>query len=178
MRAHGVQKAFDSVEYAVLMDKLFEVGVNGKMWRLLRNWYDGGSCRVKVDGRLSETYPVGRGVKQGSVLSPALFLLVLDPLLRELQASGLGLSINNFYAGGFLHADDVRTLATSKESLEAQVALVKKFAEMNFLKLNVDKCEIVMFSRGNNVDVPVCEVDGSVLPATSSAVFPPTQNTI
>ena len=103
-------------------------------------------------------------MKQGSVLSPALFLLVLDPLLRELQASGLGLFLNN-YAGGFLHADDVRTLATSKESLEAQVALVKKFAEMNFLKLNVDKCEIVMFSRGNNVDVPVCEVDGSVLPA-------------
>ena len=69
------------------------------------------------------TYPVGEGggVKQGSLLSPIL-LLVLDPFLRELQASGLGLSINNFYPGGFLHVDDVRTLASSKESLEAQVA--------------------------------------------------------
>lgn len=43
-----------------------------------------------------------------------------------------------------LHADDVRTLITSKESLEAQVALVKRFTEMNFLKLNVGKCEVVM----------------------------------
>ena len=128
----------------MLMDKLFEVGVNGKMWRLLRNWYEGGSCCVKIDGRLSATYSVGRGVKQGSVLSPALFLLVMDLLLRELQASGLGLSINNFYAGGFLHADDVRTLASSKESLEAQVAMVKEFAERNFLKLNVGKCEVVI----------------------------------
>ena len=126
------------------MDKLFEVGVNGKMWRLLRNWYEGGSCCVKIDGRLSATYSVGRGVKQGSVLSPALFLLVMDLLLRELQASGLGLSINNFYAGGFLHADDVRTLASSKESLEAQVAMVKEFTERNFLKLNVGKCEVVI----------------------------------
>ena len=63
------------------------------------------------------TYPVGGGVKQGSLLSPVL-LLVLDPFLRELQASGVGLSINNFYAGGFHHAEDARTLGTSKESLE------------------------------------------------------------
>ena len=56
----------------MLMDKLFEVRVNGKMWRLLRNWYEGGSCCVKIDGRLSATYSVGRGVKQGSVLSPGL----------------------------------------------------------------------------------------------------------
>ena len=81
MCLYDLQKAFDSVEYAVLMDKLLEVGVNDKTWRLLGNWYEGGSCCVKIDGRLSATYSVGKGVKQGSVLSPALFLLVMDPLL-------------------------------------------------------------------------------------------------
>ncbi len=165
MCLYDLQKAFDSVEYPVLLDKLYEVGVNGKMWRLLKSWYDGGSCCVKVDGRLSERYPVERGVKQGSVLSPALFLLVMDPLLRQLQASGLGLSINNFYAGGFLHADDIRTLATSEESLMAQVALVKQFTDENFLKLNMSKCEIVVFTRGQKAVVPNCDVNGSVLPA-------------
>ena len=94
------------------------------------------------------------------MLSPVLFLLVLDPILRELQASGLGLLINNFYAGSFLHADDVRTLASSKESLEAQVAMVKEFADRKFLKLNVGKCEVVMLSRGCSMDVPECVVDG------------------
>ena len=58
------------------------------------------------------------------MLSPALFLLVMDPLLRQLQASRMGVSVNGFYAGGFLHADDIRTLATSEASLEAQVAQV------------------------------------------------------
>ena len=82
-----------------------------------------GSWCVKVDVRVSATYSVGRDVKQGSVLSPSLLLQVLDPLLTELQASGLWLLINNFYAEGFLHADGVRTLASSKESLEAQVAI-------------------------------------------------------
>ena len=46
-------------------------------------------------------YSVEKGVKQGSILSPALFLLVMNPLLLRLQQSGLGLTINNFYAGGF-----------------------------------------------------------------------------
>ena len=64
-------------------------------------------------------------MKQGSVLSPALFLLVMDPPLRQLQVSGMGLSANNFYASDFLHADDIRTLATSKESLKYQAELVK-----------------------------------------------------
>ena len=78
-------------------------------------------------------------VKQGSVLSPSLFLLVMDPLLKQLETSGLGLFVNSFYVGGFLHADDIRTLATSADSLKAQVSLVKSFSEENFLKLNVQK---------------------------------------
>ena len=45
-------------------------------------------------------FQVARGVKQGS---PALFLLVMDPLLKQLQTSDLGLTANRFYAGGFLH---------------------------------------------------------------------------
>ena len=38
---YDLQKAFDSVEYPVLLEKLYNVGVNGKMWRLLNNWYRG-----------------------------------------------------------------------------------------------------------------------------------------
>ena len=79
MCLYDLQKAFDSVEYPVLLEKLYNVGVNGKMWRLLNNWYRGGSCQVKVHGRVSDRFMVERGVKQGSVLSPTLFLLVMAP---------------------------------------------------------------------------------------------------
>ena len=102
-----------------MLERLYSIGVDGKLWRLLKGWYEGGSGRVQVDGRLSDEFLVERGVKQGSVLSQALFLLVMDPLLRLLQALELGLSVNGFYGGSFLHADDIRTLATSEASLKA-----------------------------------------------------------
>ena len=77
------------------------------------------------------------------MLSPVLFLLVMDPLLLKFKSLGIGLSINNFYADGFLLADDIRTVTTSPESMEDQVSLVNSFARENYLHLNIDKCEIV-----------------------------------
>ena len=75
MCLYDLQKAFDSVEYPVLLKRLFDAGINGKMWRLLKSWYDGGSCQVKLNSTLSSCYSIKRGVKQGSFLSPSLFLL-------------------------------------------------------------------------------------------------------
>ena len=86
---------------------------------------------------------VGKGVKQGSILSPSLFLLIMDPLLTRLQNSGLGLSIDiidyvtvyysvyylwliSLFAGGFIHADDIRALSSSTESLEKHISIFSK----------------------------------------------------
>ena len=73
---------------------------------------------MRVDGQLSEEYSEQRGVKQGSVLSRALLLLVMDPLLKQLQSTQLELTVNEFNSGRFFHADDIRTLATSEASLQ------------------------------------------------------------
>ena len=75
MCLYDLQKDFDTVEYFFLLER-YKAGVNGKMWRILKDWYEGGSARVGVDGQLSKKYSIQRGVKQGSVSSPALFLHV------------------------------------------------------------------------------------------------------
>ena len=168
MCLYDLQKAFDSVEYPILLQRLFDVGVNGKCWRLIRSFYKNTTCRVRVGEGLSTSYVLERGVKQGSILSPALFLLVMDPLLSLLENSGVGLSINNLYAGGFVHADDIRTLASSSDSLQKQITMVENFCTQNFLQLNVQKCEIVAFSlsrSGGDIKLP----DGVSVPQRKHA---------
>ena len=64
-------KAYDSVEYSILLRRLYEAGINSKCWRIIKAWYHQPMCKVKVDGKTSSSFVIERGVRQGSVLSPA-----------------------------------------------------------------------------------------------------------
>ena len=150
MCLYDLQKAFDSVEIPVLLHRLFEAGINSKTWRLLQDWYTNCNSHVRVGYYNSSSFYLQRSVRQGSVLSPSLFLLVVDPLLRQLQSHSLGISVNNTYAGGYLHADDIRTLANSLSSMEAQIEMVSRFTSENFLKLNEAKCEVIVCRKSTN----------------------------
>ena len=103
---YDLQKAFDSDQFPVLLKRLYEAGVDGRAWRLLRRWYTSPRSMAGVDGSLSSMFTLERGVLQGSVLSPVLFLLIMDPLLKSLQSKGLG-SIGGTYAGASV---DIRTI--------------------------------------------------------------------
>ena len=164
-----IHKAFDSVEFPVLLDCLFSIGVNGKTWRLIRNWYAGGMCFVHVDGASSTSFPIERGVHQGSILSSTLFSIVMDPLLRILESSGLGLSVNNLYSCAYLHADDIRTLASSVSSLQAQILEVLNFTSNSFFQLNPTKYEVVSFAQCKNINNPECKIEGKIVPTSGTA---------
>ena len=90
---------------------------------------------------------MNRGVKQGSVLSPTLFLIVMDDILKRMRASNCGLSIRGVYAGAAVHADDLRTTAASLDVIRDQVKIIDDFTTTTCLKLNISKLEVMRFSR-------------------------------
>ena len=67
----------------MFFNRLFEMRVNGKTWRVLRT----GIGQMRLDRALSGEFEVKRGVKQGSVLSPTPFLLIVNPLSQQLAVS-------------------------------------------------------------------------------------------
>ena len=114
----------DTVEYPVLLHHPYNAG---KTWRLIKNWYSNSSC-VRISDTSSRAFPISRGVKQGSVLSPVLFLLVIDPILLALKNKPCGLNICGLYLGAFCHADDIHTLASSKSDCSHHISSVEDFA--------------------------------------------------
>ena len=113
---YDLASAFDTVEFSVLLAELFRVGVKGKCWRLIRQWYCDPISQVKLGNQLSKPFYIRRGIRQGSVLSPSLFNLVMDPLPTTLKSRGLGLSVNGLFLGAFAHADDIRTSARMSQN--------------------------------------------------------------
>ena len=63
---------------------------------------------MRHNGVTSHSFDVQRGVRQGSVLSPTLFLVVIDSPLQQLEHSGSGLAISGLDTGCAVHADDIR----------------------------------------------------------------------
>ena len=60
---YDIEKAFDSVEFPILLQHIFSIGINGKSWRIIKAWYLTPTSRVKHENSLSAPFPVGRGVK-------------------------------------------------------------------------------------------------------------------
>ncbi len=75
---------------------------------VIKSMYENARTAVKVNGRLSKTFVVRVGVHQGSVLSPLLFIIVLEALSREFR-EGLPMEL--------LYADDLVLLANTMEEL-------------------------------------------------------------
>ena len=76
------QVAFDSLNRDCIWIALQNRGLPEKIISVIRKLYDGFQCRVLHDGQLSEPFPTTSGVRQGCMLSPLIFLVVLDEVTR------------------------------------------------------------------------------------------------
>ena len=117
-----------------------------------------------MNGVLSSPFTLECKVLQGSILSPVLFLLIMDPLLKSLQSNDLGPSVGDIYVGGFIHADDICTINSSRTTLQEQINTVCTFAVNNGLTLNLTKCEVILISPSKPATTaPIAALEGNGL---------------
>ena len=122
---------------------LKEMGIPEHLICLLRNLYAGQEATLKTGHGTTDWFQIGKGVRQGCILSPCLFNLYADIMrnagLEETQA-GIKIArrnINNRYA------DDTTLTAESEEELKSLLMKVKVESEKVGLKLNIQKTKIM-----------------------------------
>ena len=104
-------KAFDKVLHNGLFVKLLKKDVSVRFVRILQNWYSKLCAAIEWNGVIGNVFAIQCGVRQGGILSPVLFSICMDDLIKELRLSGYGTHLSNMFIGSILYADDICLIA-------------------------------------------------------------------
>ena len=170
--ALDISKAFDRVWHAGLLHKLKSNGISGQIFGLIYSFLSNRRLRVVLDGKSSQEYPVNAGVRQGSILGPALFLLYINDLPDDVTCD-----IATYADDATLYfkcdrASDLwRQLELVLES-ESDLRNTVDWGKKWLIDFNAGKTQLVSFDRSNNngsiitIDV---KMDGPFLEEQSSS---------
>ena len=134
-----LEKAFDRVPRKVIWWALRKLGVEEWIVRLVQGMYANARSRVRVGEGFSKEFEVKVGVHQGSVLSPLLFIIVLEALSREFRA---GVPWEDLYA------DDLVIIADSIEECVRRLLIWKEAMEKKGLRVNAGKTKVMICGTG------------------------------
>ena len=127
------------------MKILEEMGIRDHLTCLRRNLYAGKEATVRTSHGIIDWFQIGKGVHQSCKLSPCLFNLYEEYIMRnagldEVQA---GLKIARRNINNFRYVNDITLMAESEEELKSLLMKVKEENEKVGLKLNIQKTKIM-----------------------------------
>ena len=121
------------------------MGIPDRLTCLLRNLHVGQEAKVRIGHGTTDWFQIGKGVCQGCILSPCLFNLYAEYILRNavLEEAQAGIKIARGNINNLRYADDTALMAESKEELKSLLMKVKEESEKVGLKLNIQKTKIM-----------------------------------
>ena len=138
-------KAFDCVDHKNLWTILKEMGIADHLTCLLRNLYAGQEATVRTGHETTDWFQIGKGVRQGYILSPCLLNLYTEYIMRNpgLEETQAGIKIAGRNINNLTYADDTTLSAESEEELKNLLMKAKEESEKVGLKLNIQKTKIM-----------------------------------
>ena len=147
------QKAYDSVDHTYISNTLKAYGFPDSFVNVVDILHNNLQAQVQINGFKSNVFPVCRGVKQGDALSCALFIIAIDPLIRNIEMNRnippLSFS-ESCNIKSLAYADDIAIISENSNSSFNNIFFeYGKLTEMSGLTLNADKTEIMNLSQSD-----------------------------
>ena len=119
------------------------MGIPDHLICLLRNLYTGQEAMVKTGHGTTDWFQIGKGVRQGCILSPCLFNLYAEYIMRNagMEEAQAGIKIARRNINNLRYAEDNTLMAENEEELKSLLMKVKEESEKVGLKLNIQKNE-------------------------------------
>ena len=154
-------KAFDKVNHYLLIEKLKNFGIGGKLLQLLSSYLEDRSQRTVINNIYSEYLPINSGVPQGSVLGPLLFLVFIIDLPEVLETSI-----------AYLFADDTKINNTDPVLLQKDLLRLHQWSLENKMQFNFSKTSLIWFTlkRKHIKEQPLCVFGGEDISFTRKPV--------
>ena len=163
-------KAFDCVDHNKLWKILKEIGIPDHQTHLLRNLYTGQEATVRIGHGTTDWFQIGKGVRQGGILSPCLFnFLYAEYIVRNagLEEAQAGIKIARININNLRYADDTTLMAENEKELKSLLMKVKEESEKVGLKLNIQKTKIMASGPITSWEID----DGETVEAVSDFIF-------
>ena len=164
-------KAFDCVDHNKLWKILKEMGIPDHLTCLLRNLYAGQEATVRTGHGITDWFQIGKGVHQGCILSPCLFNLYTEYIMRNggLYEARAGIKIVRRNINNFRYADDTTLTAENEEELNLLMK-VKEDSEVG-LELSIQKTKIMASDP-----ITSWQIDGETIETVTDFYFLGLQN--
>jgi hypothetical protein len=139
------EKAFDSLDREVLWQLMRHYAIPEKFINIIKNIYSGTQCRIIHEGQLTEAFNITTGVRQGCLLSPLLFLLAVDWIMRQATYNRQnGIQWTPFTQLDDLDfADDIALLSHNHQQMKDKLRVVEQRAAETGLRISTQKTKVL-----------------------------------
>ena len=161
-----VSKAFDVVDHTILLDELYDSGIQGKLWLVFKQLYAKPTTSVKWNGYLSENFRVKQGVRQGGVSSAPIYKVYTNRLLDQLLDHHTNHCIGTTKIPAPTCADDMAILSNSPLDTQMALNIVNSYAKNHRYRINASKSATISYN--STVDIEL-SIDSDHIPYVQEA---------
>ena len=138
-------KAFDTVNHAILLNKLYNYGIRGTAHKLFKSYLSNRFQFVSLGGHQSDLRLINCGVPQGSVLGPLLFLIYINDLINCCKEGKIRIFADD--TSIFITGKNIHQVINISENIMSQV---NKWFTANKLTLSTDKSSFIIFKTAQS----------------------------
>ena len=163
-----LEKAFDLVWHRGLLYKMEKLGLKGNILQFIADFLTNRNIRVRVGSSISNPYPLQNGTPQGSVISPLLFLIMINDI--DIPENNVQLSLFADDSAAWKSGRNVKTLC---KDVQAYLNRLVSFFDLWGFKLSADKTVAILFTRGTaaHPDEVILSIKGKVIKVEQTVKF-------